>query len=88
MMPGVNVSALARALGLSPQQVFAWRRKAVRAAQARTREPGFAMVAVETDGGDEKSGVVEIAIGAVRVRVGPAVPAGRVAEIVRAIRAA
>src|SRR5262245_51315449 len=28
--PGTNVSAIARAHGLSPQQLFAWRRKALR----------------------------------------------------------
>lgn len=31
-VPGVNVSANARSHGLSPQQVFAWRREAVQAA--------------------------------------------------------
>ncbi|MBS3651681.1 transposase [Pseudaminobacter sp. 19-2017] len=29
LMPGVNVSAIARAHGIAPQQVFAWRRRAV-----------------------------------------------------------
>ena len=30
MTPGANVSAVARAHDVSPQQVFAWRRKAIR----------------------------------------------------------
>nr|WP_244421547.1 transposase [Mesorhizobium alhagi] len=30
MTPGANVSAVARAHRVSPQQVFAWRRKAIR----------------------------------------------------------
>ncbi len=38
MMPGVNVSALARAHGLSPQQVFGWRRKALTDVKARTED--------------------------------------------------
>ncbi|MER9344907.1 transposase [Mesorhizobium sp. M0601] len=31
LAPGANVSAVARAHHVSPQQVFAWRRKAIRA---------------------------------------------------------
>ena len=49
MMPGVNVSALARAHGLSPQQVFGWRRKALAYVKARTEPPAFAMVRVEAE---------------------------------------
>ena len=37
--PGVNVSTLARAHGLSPQQVFGWRRKALADVKARTEAP-------------------------------------------------
>ncbi len=88
MMPGVNVSALARAYGIAPSQVFAWRRKAALDAQGRTRDPMFAAVAVEEDTTDEAGGVVELVFGDVTVRVGPDVSPARIAEIVRAIRAA
>jgi len=37
MTRGVNVSAVARAHGLSPQQLFAWRRKAIVSGVLRPR---------------------------------------------------
>lgn len=88
MMPGVNVSALARAHGIAPSQVFAWRRKAVSNAKDRTQEPMFAAVAVEEDGRGEADGVVELVICDVTVRVGANVSLARITQIVRAIRAA
>lgn len=86
--PGANVSAIARAHGLTPQQVFTWRRQA--AGQSRKKEvgasaiPTFAMVAVEN--GD--TGVVEIGLGEVTLRIGPTVPAVRIKEILQAVRSA
>lgn len=87
-MPGVNVSALARAHGLSPQQVFGWRRKALADVKSRTEGPAFAVVALEAEESVAAGGTVEIVIGEVTIRVGPDVSPGRVAQIVRAIRAA
>ena len=89
MMPGVNVSALARAYGISPSQVFGWRRKAVRDAERRSQDPMFAAVAVEEDGKRDASGrMVELVVVDVTVRVGPDVSAEWITQIVRAIRAA
>jgi transposase len=91
MMPGVNVSALARAYGIAPSQVFGWRRKASLDAQGRMQEPMFAAVAVaaeEEDRTDKADGVVELVVDEVTVRVGRDVSSARVTEIVRAIRAA
>jgi len=87
-MPGVNVSALARAHGLSPQQVFGWRRKALADVKARTDPPAFAVVAMAENEEREACGTVELIVGEVTVRVGPDVSAARVTAIVRAIRAA
>jgi len=42
--------------------------------------PSFAMVAVESE---DTGGVVEIAVGEVRLRIGPMVPAARVKEILQ-----
>src|SRR5690606_37460747 len=36
MLPGANVSAVARAHGLRPQQLFTWRRKAMRSGAMAT----------------------------------------------------
>ena len=88
MMPGVNVSALARAHGLSPQQVFGWRRKALADARARTEIPAFAVVTVEAEEGHKEGGTIELVIGDVTIRVGPDVPPRRITQIVRSIRAA
>ena len=87
-MPGVNVSALARAYGIAPSQVFAWRRKAASNARGRTQDLMFAAVAVEEDKTDEAGAMVELVVGDVTVRVGADVSPARIAEIVRAIRAA
>lgn len=88
MMPGVNVSALARAHGLSPQQVFGWRRKALADVKARTGTPAFAVVTVEAEEDDNEGGTVELVIGEVTLRIGPDVAPARITEVVRAIRAA
>ena len=87
MMPGVNVSALARAHGLSPQQVFGWRRKALADARARTEIPAFAVVAVDGEEDTSKAGTVDLVIGEVTLRIGPDVAPARITEVVRAIRA-
>ena len=95
--PGVNVSAIARSHGLSPQQVFGWRREAVRRAQQDgDGAPGtvFAEVRVmgtpTIDGGcvERVRGVVELTVGDVTLRVGPSVPASRVRDLLRAVRSA
>jgi transposase len=85
--PGANVSAIARTHGLSPQQVFTWRRQAARKPREKDMRtgPSFAMVAVD---GVDSGGMVEIAIGGVTLRIGPTVPAARVKEILQAVRSA
>jgi len=85
--PGANISAIARSNGLSPQQVFAWRRKAAGnwgQKNAGTAVPSFAMVAIDAEAG----GVVELVVAGVTIRIGPTVPAARVKEILRAVRSA
>ena len=85
---GANVSAVARAHGLTPQQVFTWRRQAM--GKSKKKEvgaaaiPSFAMVAVES--GD--ASMVEIGLGEVTLRIGPMVPVARVKEILQAVRSA
>ena len=88
MMPGVNVLALARAHGLSPQQLFGWRRKARAQARALSGDPAFAVVALAEEEKREEGGMVELVVGEITVRIGPDVTAARVTAIVRAIRAA
>lgn len=95
-MPGANVSAVARSHGLTPQQVFTWRREAVRRARRESDAvPGtiFAEVRVEgTSAGIVSSGsvggVVDLAVGDVVLRIGPSVSALRVRDLLRAVRSA
>lgn len=85
--PGANVSAIARTNGLSPQQVFAWRRKAAAGSgqkNAGPAVPSFAMVAIDAEAG----GTVELVVASVTLRIGPTVPAARVKELLRAVRSA
>ena len=87
LVPGVNVSAVARRHGLKPQQVFAWRRQALRSGLIDpllpvSDGPGFVPVAIE------RSGSLELVVGDVTIRAGADVPASRLAEVVRAVRPA
>ncbi|RWN63140.1 MAG: hypothetical protein EOS00_04680 [Mesorhizobium sp.] len=58
VQPGADVSAVARAHGLNPQQLFAWRRKAIRSgalailADGAARPQGFARLEVAPGNGD------------------------------------
>ncbi|MCL4864216.1 MAG: transposase, partial [Caldilineaceae bacterium] len=51
LKPGANVSVIARAAGLSPSQLFGWRRKAMRSGAVTPRadgnEPGLVEVSTQ-----------------------------------------
>ena len=87
LVPGVNVSAVARRHGLKPQQVFTWRRQALRSGAIKAlgpvcEPPAFVPVAIE------RSGSVELVVGDVTIRVGADVSVARLAEVIRAARSA
>lgn len=86
--PGANVSAIARTHGLSPQQVFTWRRQATSRFRKKGTEAAEASFAMVTLDGVDAGGVVEIVAGGMTLRVGPTVPAARVKEILQAVRSA
>ena len=76
LAPGANVSAVARAHDVSPQQVFAWRRKAIRSGEIVVLTRGseavtqsFASVEVSREDSG-RSGGLEIVIGNATIRVG------------------
>jgi len=94
LAPGANVSAVARAHDVSPQQVFAWRRKAIRSGEivVLTRGPeavtqSFASVEVSREDSG-RSGGLEIVIGNATIRVGSDVAATLLTEAIRAVRSA
>lgn len=94
MAPGANVSAVARSHDLSPQQVFAWRRKAIRSGAIAllpesplAEAQSFAPVEVAPDDGD-RAGGLEIVIGDATIRVGSNVAPSLLIEAIRALRSA
>ena len=94
MTPVANVSAVARAHDVSPQQVFAWRRKAIRSGaiallpeRPRAKAQSFATVEV-AHGEDDRVGRLEIVIGDATIRVGANVSSSLLVEAIRALRSA
>jgi transposase len=100
---GESVSGVARRHGLSPQQLFGWRRQ-VREAQAvisKDNEVRFvpAVVDAAPPGGSEHLrrkarhrdeplvGTIEVAIDGVTVRIGAGAPADTIAAVLRALKA-
>ena len=82
-----NVSAIARRNGLSPAQLFGWRRQAMRsgAVQAQGQDDGpvrFARFDAMS------AGMVEIVVGEVVIRVGADVGAEHLVRVMRAVRSA
>ena len=93
LLPGMNVSAVARAHGLSPQQLFAWRRKAIRSGRctllpARARRGRQSFAGWKWRARQRFGGGLEIIIGGTTIRVDDAVAAGLLIEAIRAVRAA
>ena len=94
LAPGANVSAVARAHDVSPQQVFAWRRKAIRSGEIVVLTRGseavtqsFASVEVSREDSG-RSGGLEIVIGNATIRVGSDVAPTLLTEAIRAVRSA
>ena len=91
LSPGANISAVARAHGVRPQQLFAWRRKALRSG-AITMIPDIpvqSFAAVEVARADRvRAGGLDIVIGDATIRVGNDVAPALLVEAIRAVRAA
>jgi transposase len=84
---GTNISAVAREHGLRPQQIFSWRRQALRSGmispvEAEAATPAFVAVAVERPSG------IELVVKDVTIRVGPETSLTRLAEVIRVARSA
>jgi transposase len=87
-LPGANVSAVARAAGVDPSQLYGWRRKALASGAVATlpdagrEEAKFARV--ETT----ETSSVEIVIGAVVVRVSSDIDPDHLTMILRVVHKA
>ena len=103
LAPGAVVSEVARRHGLTPQQLFGWRRQAREPAASTDRAPPLFVPAVveaplpkhavrrrgrnRTRQADRVSGVIEVEIDGVTVRVGRGAEAKTVAAVLRALKA-
>jgi transposase len=97
---GETVSAVARRHGLTPQQLFGWRRQAGRQTEAAGGESRITFAPVIVDSGKacppmpiaaKRQGEVspiEIVIGAATVRVPPGIDPVALAAVLRAVRVA
>jgi transposase len=100
---GDSVSGVARRHGLSPQQLFGWRRQFRETQAVVSRdEPRFVPAVVDpapcdTTGLRQRkthrhrdeplAGTIEVAIDGVMVRIGPGAPAETIAAVLRALKA-
>jgi transposase len=100
---GEKVSAVARRHGLTPQQLFGWRRDAERAVARRgvierASSPVFTPVIVDAAAPSTQVPVaaaqlsgslaIEIVIGSASIRIAPGADAGTLAMVLRAVKAA
>jgi transposase len=97
---GETVSAVARRYGLTPQQLFGWRRAAQQRREGAAGTRGSAFVPVMVDAGPPCPDVaiapaswgglpvIEIVIGAATVRVPVGIDAGTLQAVLRAVKAA
>ncbi len=100
MAPGANVSAVARANGLKPQQLFGWRRRALaeagllRGAREGVTQTGPALTAERLTAPfvevsvveNDGTGSIDVIGGGVTVRGGPGVSMARLQMVLRAVR--
>ncbi len=100
LVPGVNVSEIARCHDLNPQQLFGWRKRLRAEAEAlieAQRAPAasmFAPVVVETAApslpstatAPAETGTIEISIGTTTVRIRGAADAKTLAVVLKALR--
>src|SRR5829696_9110906 len=102
LLPGAVVSEIARRHGLTPQQVFTWRRQARQAPATKADELQFvpavvdAMAPAAAVGRERKAlrckakpdlGVIQIEVDGVTIRAGHGADAAMIAAIVHALKA-
>ena len=81
--PGVNVSAVARQMGVSPSQLFNWRRQALARGTVATSSPdGGGVIAAAPRPGP----VVEISLCGAVIRVAADVGESDLRRVLRAVR--
>lgn len=93
--PGAAVSVVARRHGLTPQQLFGWRREARKRSDASDNGgPSFVPAVVDLSSAHGRRrqqaapvAAIELDIGGVRVRIGAGAKASIVSAVIRALKA-
>jgi transposase len=80
LMPGANVSAVARRIGIAPSQLFAWRKKAL--CQNRTDH------LPQRDSAAVDGRLVEVVVGAIVIRCGATIEEQHLQRLIRVVRSA
>ena len=90
LAPGAIVSHVARRNGLTPQQLFTWRRQARERAEASKAVSFVPVVLAAAPAADSQAEatIIEIVIGATTVRVPPGADATMLKLVLRAVKAA
>nr|CAD6436870.1 IS66 family insertion sequence hypothetical protein [Rhizobium sp. Q54]CAD6437050.1 IS66 family insertion sequence hypothetical protein [Rhizobium sp. Q54] len=81
--PGVNMSAVARQIGILPSQLYRWRRELL-----GSGEPGQAVAVDPQIVVPDPDPMVEIVIGGIVVRAGRHVEEAHLQRVIRAVRSA
>jgi transposase len=87
LTPGANVSAVARRAGISPSQLFGWRRQAIHNGTVAPIDTLGGLRPVEVDGAVSSS-LIEIIIDGVVVRAGAGVSDEHLRRVIRVVRSA
>lgn len=83
LVPGTNVSAVARQMGISPSQLFGWRRQALAKGTVIATAAGGSTPEVVAP---RPAPIIEIAIGNTVVRVGVDIGEADLRRVLRAVR--
>ncbi|MBP1848555.1 transposase [Rhizobium petrolearium] len=86
LAPGANVSAVARAHGMDPSQLFGWRRTALASGTVRRLDKGPADETTFTRFEAVRTDLVEIWVGDTALRVSAAIDPALLVGIVKAVR--
>lgn len=85
--PDVNISAAAREMGISPSQLFGWRRQAMcEGAVTSSASPTACASRPAVEGGSAP--MVEISVGAAVIRVSAGIGEADLRRVIRAVRTA
>jgi transposase len=87
LAPGAVVSQVARRHGLTPQQLFTWRRQARERAEV-SEAVSFTPVVLAMPNTETGPATIEVLIGAMTVRVPPGADAATLKLVLRTVKAA